>query len=598
MPTVRQTRTQNPPELRLAAVARTPGETAELVCRLAETGQGAVPMDLEDALAGTCSVVVVDPLGWEEACRRTLSTFELRPACPPAVLLTGSDPLAVHRIEPTHGFLSLSQERREVAATIARTRRARERFAACWPEPLSDLSRAERARIAAALQAGTGLEIRSDREGAFLQAVRTRMVGGLFPTAREYTGAVARNGAEVAALAALLSVGETYFWRYSGQFLALQALLVPSLSLAPRGATGPLRIWSAGCATGEEAYSLAIACLEAVGPGGEVEVVGTDLNPGFLEQARAGVYRERTLRNLPAHLRRKHLEPHPGGARVPEVLRRRVRFDRLNLGGDDLAPWAAANGPFHAIFCRNTLIYLSSGAADRIVAIFEGALASGGGLFLGASESLLSRRSALEVSRGMGSFFYRKAAALPEAVPLPPAAGDPRGAAGEPAAELYAAGLLALDGEDFDGARRAFQELLGRCPGDARGHGGLAILLANEGREAEAEGHLQIAARRRPVLPEVFYLRGLLAERRGDELAALRHYRESLDTAPDFFMAHLNRAWILRRLGRTESFAEELRCALAILKTRPRVAPWLTGGMGREGLLSLVAESLAGEAGP
>lgn len=590
----RQTRAQPPPDLPLAAVARTPGEADELARRLAERGQEAVPLDVDEALDGRASVAVVDPRGWEDACRRALAAYELRPACPPAVLLTGTDPLVVHRIEPAHGFLDLSGEHREVATAVARARRARERFAASWPEPLSDLPRPERARIASLLEAGTGLEIRPDREGAFLQAVRTRMVGGLFPTAREYAGAVARNGVEVEALAALLSVGETYFWRYSGQFLALQALLVPALPLAPRGDPGPLRIWSAGCATGEEAYSLAIACLEAVGPGGEVEVVGTDLNAGFLAQARAGVYRERSLRNLPVHLRRKYLERHPGGARVAPVLGQRVRFDRLNLGGSELAAWAGANGPFHAIFCRNTLIYLSRGAAERIVGVFEGALAPGGGLFLGASESLLSRCPALEVSRGMGSFFYRKAAAAPPAVPAVATVATSGGAAIELAAELYGQGLAALDGEDGEGARRVFQELLSRCPDDARGHGGLAILLANEGREAEAEAHLQEAARRRPIVPEAFYLRGLLAERRGDELAALRHYRESLDAAPDFFMAHLNRAWILRRLGRHESFANELRCALAILKTRPRVAPWLTGGMGREGLLSLVAESLAG----
>lgn len=593
----RQTRAQPPPDLPLAAVARTPGEAAELVRRLAEAGQAAVPLGVEEALGGKASVAVVDPRGWEEACRRALGAYELRRACPPAVLLTGPDPLVTHRIEPSYGFLDLSQEPHEVSAALARARHARERFAVCWPEPLSDLPRPERARIAALLEAGTGLEIRSDREVAFLQAVRTRMVGGLYPTAREYAGAVARSGAEVAALAVLLSVGETYFWRYSGQFLALLSLLVPTLSLAPRGAPGPLRIWSAGCATGEEAYSLAIACLEAVGPGGEVEVVGTDLHPAFLAQARAGVFRERSLRNLPAHLRRKYLEPHPGGARVGPALERRVRFDRLNLGGGELAPWAAANGPFHAIFCRNVLIYLSRGASERIVGVFERALSPGGGLFLGASESLLSRCSALEVSRGMGCFFYRKAAASPAAASAPAPGPDPGGAAGDLEAELYRAGLAALDGEDVEGARRAFRDLLARCPGDARGHGGLAILLANEGREAEAEAHLQEAARRRPTLPEVAYLRGLLAERRGDELAALRHYREALDTAPDFFMAHLNRAWILRRLGRHDSCAEELRCALAILKTRPRVAPWLTGGMGREGLLSLVAESLAGAAG-
>jgi len=595
---VSATTTERPPEPTLAAVARTAPAAAALARRLSDAGLRALPLDLEEALDGGPPVAVVDPEGWEDACRRSLSAFEARRSCPPAVLLTGPDPLVIHRVEPSYGFLPLDREPRRAVAMVARAARARQRFASLWPEPLVDVPRPERVRIAEALEAAAGIELRPDREGALLQAVRTRMVGRLVATAREYAAAVSRGKEEVAALAALLSVGETYFWRYSGQYLALQDLLAPLLR--EPGRQVPLRIWSAGCASGEEVYSLAIAGMEADGGAGRVEVVGTDLNPAFLAQARVGHFRERSLRNLPPHLNRKYLEPVEGGARAGEALRARVRFEALNLGGAELAPWAAANGPFHAVFCRNTLIYLSRRAADRIVAAMVASLVAGGGLFLGASESLLSRRPDLEVCRGMGSFYYRRAALGPE-VPARTdreSNGEPDGEPdGERAGELYAAGLDALDAEQFDEARRLFGEILALRVEDARGHAGLAILLANEGREAEAAAHLDRASRSGPPVSETPYLRGLLAERRGDELEALRHYREALGTDPGFFMAHLNRAWVLRRLGREDGFADEMRSALAILKTRPKVAPWLTGGMGQEGLLGLVADALAGRGG-
>jgi tetratricopeptide (TPR) repeat protein len=294
-------------------------------------------------------------------------------------------------------------------------------------------------------------------------------------------------------------------------------------------------------------------------------------------------------------LARRYTVPTSGGARVVDEIRRRVRFEILNLGSEGVASWARGQGPFDAIFCRNTLIYFSRAAMERTLSVFEGALVEGGGLFLGASEALHPRRQNLRAVRGLGSFFYSKETAAPTAPPT--ARPVPDAVAQPPVAALYARGLGLLDAEEFEGAREIFRSLVALAPEDGRGHTGLALLLANEGRETEARRHLERGRRMGPDLAETHYLLGLLEERAGRESDALLHYRRALGIDPEFFMAHLNRAWILRRMGKTEAFAEELRQVRAILQEAPRASPWITGGLGLEALLDLVAGALDGAGG-
>jgi chemotaxis protein methyltransferase CheR len=448
--------------------------------------------------------------------------------------------------------------------------------------------------VAAFLEAATGVAIRPERESVFLQALSTRMVARLVPSAREYVEFLQRQGPrsdEVEALAALLSVRETYFWRYAGQFLALQNILIPALIQRREPGRRSLRLWSAGCASGEEVYSIVMACLDRLGQGWDVEVVGTDIHRPSLARADTGVYRARALRNLPPHLREKYLDEVPGGAKVTQALRCRAQFEFLNLGSEDLGPWIAQNGPFDGIFCRNTLIYFDRPAAEKVIERFESGLVEGGGLFLGSSEPLPASHAGFEPVRGMGSFFYRRRV-RPVVAPSVPAPPNGHGTDLTRVALLYEDGLTRLSSEDFQGAKRSFCEILDLCPEDARGHTGLAFVLANGGEEAEAAAHLEQASQAAPDLAETHYLSGLVAERRGMEAEALRHYRGTLERDDAFFMAHLNRAWILRRQGRKEAFLREMRSAFRILKGAPRVVPWSTGGVGWEALLGLVAEVL------
>lgn len=560
-----------------------------------ETGLDAVPeTDLESALGSGTSLLVIDPEGWEESCEASLEAYDRRRPCPPAVLFVSGAPLVAHTAGPAFASLPEPVASRNLAAVAARALKARQRFCSSWPTSLREPADRDLRRLAAQLEGATGLEIRRDRQAAFVQALRTRMVAQLTPTLRDYADLLdrrAEGAAELELLAGLMTVGETYFWRYSGQFQALQTVLLPAL--AARGARPRrVRLWSAGCASGEEAFSLAMACIESLEPSWEVEVVGTDLHRPSLARAERAQYGTRSLRNLPAPLMRRHTVPVSGGrSRVADDVRRWVSFEVLNLGGPELRTWARERGPFDAIFCRNTLIYFSRAAADRALAVFEDVLTEGGGLFLGASEALHPRRPNLRPVRGLGSFFYLKERAAPvaEAPRTAPALRS-----GPSVAELYGRGLALLDAEEFARAGEAFAAIVAAEPEDARGHTGLALLLANEGRETEARHHLERGRTKGPELAETHYLLGLLEERAGREVDALGHYRRALAVDPEFFMAHFNRAWILRRMGKHEAFAEELVRARAILEERPRANPWITGGLGLDALLELVAGALDG----
>lgn len=198
-----------------------------------------------------------------------------------------------------------------------------------------------------------------------------------------------------------LSVQETYFWREMDQVRALVDVLVPQHAAAGRG---PVRIWSAACATGEEPLTIAIALAEAGWfARADVEIRATDTSPAALEKAEAGVYRERSFRALPPHLRDRYFTPADGGWRVAPALKARVRYGRANLldPADTHAPAAV---PF--VFCRNVFIYFAAATVARVVARFAERMPRPGYLFVGVSESLARAKTAFELDEVGGAFVY------------------------------------------------------------------------------------------------------------------------------------------------------------------------------------------------
>lgn len=186
-----------------------------------------------------------------------------------------------------------------------------------------------------------------------------------------------------AALLDATTVQETQLFRAPAQLAALEDAL-PPLAHDARAAGRPLRLLSAGCATGEEAYSLGAIGLELPVPGVEIEVVGLDISRPALRAAAAGVispHLGEPLALVPARYR-GWLAGEDGAPRLHPALRRRLRFDRINLL--ELPPEL---GLFDAILCRNVLIYMAPGARRQVLDGLARVLRPGGILGLGATDT-------------------------------------------------------------------------------------------------------------------------------------------------------------------------------------------------------------------
>jgi chemotaxis protein methyltransferase CheR len=195
-------------------------------------------------------------------------------------------------------------------------------------------------------------------------------------------------GDEMARLLEAITIRETYFFREWPQLEAFRDEMLPRFARENAG-TRRLSLWSAGCATGEEPYSIAILVLESgLFRGWQVDIVGTDLVAPAIAAARQGLYRDASLRSTPDPLRDRYFTREGENAwRLDERVRAMVVFELLNLV--DTARYAMLP-TLDAIFCRNVLIYFSEETRRRVVLGFHERLRDGGSLLLGHAESLLT----------------------------------------------------------------------------------------------------------------------------------------------------------------------------------------------------------------
>lgn len=202
-----------------------------------------------------------------------------------------------------------------------------------------------------------------------------------------------------------LAVPETYFWREIDQIQAIARHVIPAL-LRAFPAT-PLRIWSVPCASGEEPLTIAMVLEEArLFDQGMIEIHGSDASGAAIQRARAGRYRERAFRSLPASLRERYFE-HAGDAWVvrPSLSARISSWSVVNLLTEtDVASHPAAR----VVFCRNVFIYFSSTALQRAIGHLERWTPVPAYLCLGASESLLRASTAFQLEEIGGAFIYVK----------------------------------------------------------------------------------------------------------------------------------------------------------------------------------------------
>ena len=246
----------------------------------------------------------------------------------------------------------------------------------------TELAPAQFREISRTVYEVAGIQLREGKEGLVRSrlAKRIRQLGlAGFESYLERVRGDA-SGRELAEMVDLLTTNKTSFYREAAHFDFLRERLLPALG------PGPVRIWSAGCSSGEEPYTLAMVVRD-VWPGSErrdVKILATDISRRVLATAAAGEYPDAMTSDVPADLLRRHWTRQPGdGWRAGESLRSLITFAPLNLMG----AWPM-KGPFQAIFCRNVMIYFDKATQQTLVNRYYDLLAPGGHLFVGHSESL------------------------------------------------------------------------------------------------------------------------------------------------------------------------------------------------------------------
>ena len=385
-----------------------------------------------------------------------------------------------------------------------------------------------------------------------------------------------------------LTVGETYFFRIQPHFDALRGFILPQLMKA-RAETKRLKIWSAGCATGEEPYSVAMLLLEMAPPavGWEFTILGTDINTEFVAAARRGFYREWSFRKVEDYWRQKYFRPEGDGYVLAEDVRRLVRFERANLLNIAECVRAAGAEAFDLILCRNVTIYFDENALARASRGIVSRLADGGWYLAGHAEPLLAQ-DGLDLVSFPGAIVYRRRGADEVAPPpkrrLRPAADRtgrrpaPPRAAAAPAAptaptdddggdDLERVDRLIARGDDEAALKECKRLAAGGIRADVEWRMGQA--LGNLGRYDDALVCCRRAAAADPVSPYPYYIAALIHEELGENDLAFENLRRSLFVDKEFILGHFSMANYYRWRRDDGRAAKAYGNVLKLLEGRP-----------------------------
>lgn len=452
------------------------------------------------------------------------------------------------------------------------------------------------------------------------------------PVYFNYLTATSGNYDEVNKLLGLLTIGETSFFRYHSHREALLHYVIPRLVEQNRK-QGKLRIWSAGCSTGEEPYSLAILLLEHFPEVADwdVQILATDINKRALRQAREGIYGERSLRMMETTLRERYFQMMGSHFLLNAQVKRMVHFDYLNLQTDLFPAESNLTKDLDLLSCRNVLIYFELETIRRIVEKFSLALQPGGFLFLGHAETMQNVSDRFQRHHQNNAFFYQlketgvtmggvvqdvpkgslltqaatKAALQKRSRPL--ASRAPQGSAPAPVAkpvqydpeQLYRQALAAFEHEKFTEANKLFELLLAQQPTHSKALVGKGLLLANQGKYSDARIYCARAIKENDLLPEAYLLRGLILDMEGFFERALVEYQKVLWLDPGFVMAHYLAAKIYDRLTDTEKRLRSLRNTVrALEQTADQSTVPFSGGLSRGVFLEIARRELAAAAAP
>lgn len=355
----------------------------------------------------------------------------------------------------------------------------------------------------------------------------------------EYELLLQRSAKELSHLVQEITLGESYFFRSHDQAKALEQGLLRRM-LGERRHERRLQVWSAACARGEEPHSLTILLkdkFESALRGWKVEVLATDINAGYLEQARSGSYREWSLRVVEEDSRQRWFRRQGTSWQLRPRYREWVDFREHNLVQD---PYPQASGGFDLILCRNVLMYFEPEVARRVCENLAQALAPGGVLLVGHADYQPLQSTRLVAVQEFGTNYYGLTGRTPVAEPVAPRPSVPRGPTvpavkrEHPPMVPLACALeveelrLAIEAGHYQEAEQKAREGLKREPLEPALHMYLALSLHGQGRAQEARQSLEKSLFLDHKSVEAHFYSAVLHEANGQEGAAQRCYQNAL----------------------------------------------------------------------
>jgi chemotaxis protein methyltransferase CheR len=420
-------------------------------------------------------------------------------------------------------------------------------------------------------------------------------------------------------LVSALTVGETYFLRNTSHFDALSKFILPEIMTQREHSSRRIRIWSAGCSTGEEPYSIAILLSEVI-PNPDswnITILATDINRDALRKAREGLYGPWSFRGVDKRIQDTYFRLDGRQYAIADRIKRMVTFEYLNLVGDYYPSLTNNTNAMDVIFCRNVTIYFSPQVTLEVVKRFHNCLTDGGWLIPGPSEPNMIFYGDFEFKNFPGTVVYRKAPPVPAAAQpasaflpqTPPFVSAPLIMKSRPPAapprpvelpktatppDPYQVALDLLQEGKVDEALVKLYEKLDRNADFVTAYYTLGKIYANKGNLEEAQHWCERAIKKDKLHPEPYYTLSLVYEQHGLIDMAMDALKKTIYLDRNFVLAHYNLAQIYQRQGDMVSARKSLQNAQRLLEGKPRdeLVPEGDGLMvGR--LLELIDNQLA-----
>lgn len=395
--------------------------------------------------------------------------------------------------------------------------------------------------------------------------------------------------ATVEKLARHLTVGETYFFRDPAIFAALRQNVLPELIARRAGEMRSLRLWSAGCSSGEEAYSLAI-CLAEMIPSIEdwnISILATDIDPAALARVRQATYRTWSFRGDAVHIRDRHFRESESGWTIAPRIRRLVTCEYLNLAEDAYPSLTTNTNAMDVIFCRNVLMYFTPRRARAVIERLRQSLVDGGWLVVGGAEHSQEWFHQFETVQCPGAILYRKSSA---------------GVAGAFDVNIEIPETVS-DGSLVEQTESAVAGPAGEETRSVALEPAAPLSLAEQARDAANRGELQRALEfttqalcQDRANAALYYLRATVLQEMNKLTEAQSDLRRALYLDPDFAVAHFALGNVARRSGKEKDAERAFRNCLALLgRCSPEDVVAGAEGMSAGRLREIVSATLASE---